>query len=331
MKRIFFMFVAINFIIISETSANEWLDNTNIALDISSRVNYDFNIDKTSVSFFTGVDLIKVFSNNKGDWGTLLLQPYEKRTYIRSELVDSRMTYRNVNFNFTGLLQHKLNFRIGHFEIPFGLEQNINTNGTLLDYSHKQNLGLKADWGLSANGIISSFEYEFAIMQGSGNNWRTDEETHVFSGRVGHNANNFNLGFSIFSADLWVPGQLSSTQDVLSRSRYAVDFVWETYWMNILAEFSVGEDNDEYTHNELIEFDWLSNEEELLLYLQLSQFSTDDVITKRSSGSRIAIGARFEPSQSWQWDIQYLTGTSRAPQQEDLKMLTIQLRYRFNI
>lgn len=331
MKTIFFMFVAINFAIITEISANEWSDNTNVALDISSKVDYDFNVDKTSVTFFTGLDLIKVFSNNEGDWGTLLLQPYEKRTYIRSELIDSRMTYRNVNFNYTGLLQHKLNFRIGHFEIPYGLEQNINTNGTLLDYSHKQNLGLKADWGLSANGIISSFEYEFAVMQGSGNNWRTDEETHVYSGRVGRKANNFNLGFSVFSADLWVPAPLTSKQDVLSRSRYAVDFVWQTYWLDILAEVSVGEDNDERVHNELVEFDWLSNEEELLLYLQLSQFSADDVITKRSSGSRIAIGARFEPSQSWQWDIQCLTGTSRIPQQDDLKMLTIQVRYRFNI
>lgn len=331
MNKVFFMFIVINFTIITDISASKWSDNTNIALDISSKVDYDFNTKTNSVTVFTGIDLIKVFSNNKGDWGTLLLQPYEKRTYISSELVDNRMTYRNVNFNYTGLLQHKLNFRIGHFEIPYGLEQNINTNGTLLDYSHKQNLGLKADWGLSANGIISSFEYEFAVMQGSGNNWRTDEETHVFSGRVGGNTNNFNLGFSVFLADLWIPGQLTSTQAILSRSRYAVDFVWETYWMNILAEFSIGEDNDKDVHNELVEFDWLSNEEELLLYLQLSQFSADDVITKRSSGSRIAVGARFEPSQSWQWDIQYLTGTSHVPHQDDLKMLSIQLRYRFTI
>jgi len=170
-------------------------------------------------------------------------------------------------------------------------------------------------------------------MQGSGNDWDMDKETHVYSGRVGGSSNSFNLGLSVFSADLWLPilPESTLTSVVLSRSRYAVDFRWQTYWIDILAEVSVGDDNDENIHNELVEFDWLSNEEELLLYLQLSQFSADDIITKRSRGSRIAIGARFEPNQNWQWDIQYLTGTSHIPQQTDLKVLTIQLRYRFNL
>lgn len=331
MKAPFLILVVINFFI-AEISASEWSDNTNVAFDVSSRIDLDLKAEKTKTNLFAGIDLIKVFSNNKGDWGTLLLQPYYKRTYYRSDLVDSDITYRNMNFNYTGLLQHKLNFRIGHFEIPYGLEQTISTNGTVLDYSHRQNLGLKADWGISANGIISSFEYEFAVMQGSGNDLSNNGQTHVYSGRVGRSYNSVNLGLSAFSADLLAPMLPElATASVLSRNRYGVDIVWQTTWGNVLAEASIGKDNGKHIHNELIEFDWLSNEEELLLYLQLSHFSADDIITKRSQGNRIAIGARFEPDQRWQWDMQYLAGTSRQLEQADLKVFTVQLRYRLTM
>jgi len=107
-KSILFIFFAIT--VITEISASEWSDNTNIALDISSRADYDLKIKKTMINLYAGVDLIKVFSNKTGDWGTLLLQPYNKRTYFHSELVDNDITYRNINFNYTGLLQHRLIF-----------------------------------------------------------------------------------------------------------------------------------------------------------------------------------------------------------------------------
>ena len=44
----------------------------------------------------------------------------------------------------------RFNIKMGHFEMPYGIEHTINSNGTLRQFS--TNLGTKVDWGVTFNG-----------------------------------------------------------------------------------------------------------------------------------------------------------------------------------
>jgi hypothetical protein len=106
------VFPHILFPLITDVSASEWSDNTYIAFDVSSRINADVDSNKTTISLFTGLDFVKVFSNNQGDWGTLIVQPYDKRTYYRSELVNNDITYANSSLQLVTGLPDKISVKV---------------------------------------------------------------------------------------------------------------------------------------------------------------------------------------------------------------------------
>ncbi len=87
--------------------------------------------------------------------------------------------------------------RIGHFEIPYGIEHAINTNGTLRNYRHSANLGIKADWGLAINGETTSFEYEVSASRGSA------QSLH-------HNSLHHNSLYTTTTVILFMPGALAA-------------------------------------------------------------------------------------------------------------------------
>lgn len=160
-----------------ESVLDSLTDNARWAFDLSARGMYNNRANEWYSAFFMGLDLHKVFSGPDGDWGTLVLQPYVMRLDSPAQPAffedhhDWELVYRIFNFNYTGLAGGKFNVRVGHFEIPFGLEHVVNTNGTLHDYMHGPNIGIKADWGVSLNGELETFDYEFSLTRGTGNEW----------------------------------------------------------------------------------------------------------------------------------------------------------------
>ena len=138
--------------------SNAWRENLRWKFDVSGRGVFDDTGYLKSLGFF-GLDLHKVFTSGNRDVATLLFQPYMTRA---NDLVptppvfdgpdDWELIWRIANVNFKLLQDGALNLRVGHFELPYGLEQTINTNGTLRDYTHGGNFGLKADWGATVNG-----------------------------------------------------------------------------------------------------------------------------------------------------------------------------------
>lgn len=275
-----------------------------------------------------GIDARKVFSGSRGDRGTLLIQAYGFHRSGNRKMPITNIMYRNVNFNYTELFQGRFNIRVGHFEIPFGLEQIVNTNGTLLNYSNKQNLGLKADWGVSLNGSLAGFEYEIASMQGSGNDWDTNSETYLYAGRIGSPRNrDFVVGLSSFSGHIIIPGP--DKRNLLDRSRVGVDITWNGTPFIAMAEISIGSDDGRQVSNQLLELDWLSTYEEWLIYLQYTHNSQENSTFMRSKGARTVLGTRYEPDRNWQFDAQY-SKYSRS-NRVHMKELSIQMRYRFNL
>lgn len=155
---------------------SSWLDHTRLALDLTVRGVYEGTSENLDGMQFFGIDAHKVFGHERGDIGTLIVQVYgtsltdvEMHPAMFKDDDDTKIVYRNVNFNYTSLFDGRLNLRIGHFEVPFGIEHVINTNGSLRTYMHDQNIGVKGDWGFSVNGELSRFEYELAWTRGSGN------------------------------------------------------------------------------------------------------------------------------------------------------------------
>jgi hypothetical protein len=258
----------------AETSPTApWHNNLRWALDFSSR-----HVDKSgSDAFFVnalGFDLHKVFSGSDGDIGTLVFQPYivnfsdaNKAPYY-FDGSHNELTWRIANFNYTALSQGQFNVRIGHFEVPFGLEQNQDTNGTLRQYTY-QNRGIKADWGVSVNGILPSFDYELALTRGSGNDLTDRDSPYIVAGRIGSPYHkNFIVGLSYFK------GEVLNAIGTVKRERWGLDLTQYRYHWEYLLELSAGEDEETDVLDGLAEISWRNSDETLHYYGQFkhSQF-----------------------------------------------------------
>jgi hypothetical protein len=268
---------------VADSSTVSWNNNARWALDFSSR-----HVDKSGTnSFFVnaiGFDFHKVFSDSDGDIGTLVFQPYivnfsdaDKAPYY-FDGSHSELTWRIVNFNYTALSQGEFNMRVGHFEVPFGLEQNQDTNGTLRQFTYK-NRGIKADWGVSVNGILPSFDYELALTRGSGNDLTDRESPYIVAGRIGSPSHrNFIAGLSYFN------GEVLNAVTTVKRERWGLDLTHYRYHWEYLLELSAGEDEETDVLDGLAEISWRNSDETLHYYGQFkhSQFKVDRTWEKQT-------------------------------------------------
>jgi hypothetical protein len=203
------------------------------------------------------------------------------------------------------------NIRAGHFEVPFGLEQNIDTNGTLRQYTFKDR-GIKADWGFSVNGALPELDYEIAVTRGSGNDIESKDDPYIFAGRVGTpSTENLILGFS------WLKGDIYNGTTTVSRSRIGFDLAhyfkqWET-----LFEISGGENEDFSTFNTLAELSWRSPLENLHSYGQFRK-TREKQLSGWEDGSSIALGLnwavtpKFNISGEWFKELESLSQNDTA-------------------
>ncbi len=309
----------------------EWSENLRFAIDLSSRTLYsDVSEDWHQVNFI-GTDLHKVFTGDKGDIGTLTLQGYF--THIRDEEIrpgfangEWTYVYRIFNYNHALLPRGRMNLKIGHFEIPMGLEHSINTNGTLRDYTHGRNIGVKADWGVSLNGVLESAEYEVSITRGSGNNWETEGSPYIVAGRVatpGHR--NLVWGVSAMSGDVFV--QNSGGQTV-ERHRVGTDVQWYVNQYGLLGEVSVGERNGESTSTALIELNRTANEGSWMAYAQLLYTTVNPDASSRQDASTVLLGAKWDWAR-WDLSLQLTHDLDSFDGNSERTLYVGQARYRF--
>lgn len=309
-------------------------NNLRFALDVSERGVYFTDSNEFATVEAIGFDLHKVVSSEKGDIGTFLLQGYftqidnlAKHPPFFNNKNDSEFVFRIFNFNYKVLPRNRLNIRIGHFEIPFGLEQVINTNGTLRDYIHGKNIGVKADWGLSANGGTASFEYEFAATRGTGNNWETNGSPYLYSGRIGtHDSNNFAIGFSFLSGDINPEGKM---QFPIKRERLGIDLRWYFENFGLLAEHSTGKDEGLDARSTILELNTTGPIESWLTYLQWVHMVRDDVSGTTTKSSSIIFGNKWDVTRRWDLSIQLSHDIDSNPSITQTNILAAQVRYRF--
>jgi len=158
-----------------------------------------------------GFEVLKRFSGKRGDWGSALVQVRMVRyDHEYMFMNDTKMTPAHVDgmhdwefelhdayFKYSGPFRGRLNIRIGHFDVPFGLEENVDTHPTLVQLMSMRNVGFKKDWGLSILGQLPKFDYDFSITRGTGVEFRDRGDNFLLSARIGTpSTENFVIGIS---------------------------------------------------------------------------------------------------------------------------------------
>ena len=269
--------------------------NLRHTLDLSIRTVKSGDNDPMQLAF-VGLDLHKVISSYSEDRATLTLQPYIAfvrngpsawdSTPQKHPLFDGSndwsIHWRNFNANIKILQDGSLNVRLGHIEVPFGVEYPIDTNGRALDYAHGENfVGIKADWGVSLNGTKRGYEYEVALLRGSGNGYASksvNRETPYFvAGRFGASRNaDVGFGLSALRGNLLTP-----SKEMVERSRIALDSQYYYRNLGFLGEISVGRGYGEPLSDKadflqlFSEIHWKSPKETSQVWLQLVHRSLD--------------------------------------------------------
>jgi hypothetical protein len=307
-------------------------DNLRYTFDAATRgVWMDDGTD--AAAHFIGLDLHKVFSTDSGDVATLTLQPY----LIKLDDMamhppffdgpdDTAIEYRIFNVNVTKWGRGRTNLRLGHFEVPFGLEQVINTNGTLRDYLHGANIGVKADWGVSLNGELPRFEYEVGVTRGSGNNWSSRGDPHLVAGRVGTaRVRPWVVGLSMLDGEV---RDLSQPDFTTERSRTGVDVQWHGARFDFMAEAAAGSDESRPARSTLIELDTASRNGVLNGYLQWVNLEQDALAALPRERTRsVNLGLLFTPDSHWAVSAQW-SHVLMSTSQPEGSMLAGQARYR---
>jgi hypothetical protein len=315
----------------SQNPVADWLGgNTRFALDLSYRGTLPSVTGKPMGLGALGFDLHHVVSTATRDVGTVTAQGYllrfdnaNMRPGFAEGPDDWDWTWRILTFNYTALTDGWLNIKAGHLEMPYGLEWTFDSNGTLRDYQLSPNLGLKADWGISVNGVLPDFEYEVSVTRGIGMEIRDIGDSYAVCGRVGTPSDRqLVMGLSAFHGDVISPGPL------VNRTRVGVDVQRQLGAWTLLGELSVGDDNDDARTQAIAELNWVNNDESLMVYLQ------DIGRWRESSGNtdslnRLALGAQYRPDNNWDLSAELRQDLEVFPDAERVFTLVAQVRYRF--
>ena len=238
---------------------------------------------------------------------------------------DWELVWRFVSANFHVASDGSFNIQAGHFEVPFGLEYETDTNGTLYNYTHPQNFRMKADWGVNVNGTTDAITYNLSATRGSGNEYRSDGDPGVLAGRLGSNFDLRNrYGVSFFDGDVRTPNGIYNIQ------RLGLDAIWTLGAFETRAELSAGEDQEMIDVTRFIgEVNWRNGDETVFSWLQL--LATDyDGPAGESDTLDARLGARYRIARDT--DLSFQFDQVIDPQEEgDTRAgsLFVQLRFKF--
>ncbi|MCU7943666.1 MAG: hypothetical protein KZQ87_13400 [Candidatus Thiodiazotropha sp. (ex Cardiolucina cf. quadrata)] len=302
--------------------------NSRWAIDLSSRVVNDLESHHSASTHVLGFDYHKVLTDDFGDIGTLVFQPYIVKLnnvpnppFFFDDGDDTELTWRIANFNYTALSEGKFNIRAGHFEIPFGLEQNIDSNGTLRQYTFSDR-GIKADWGISINGILPSLEYEVALTRGSGNDIESRGDPYVFAGRIGLPSHrNLIAGLS------WFHGDVLGGNGITKRDRVGLDVAYYQHHWELLFELSGGDDDGGDRVNSLMEVSWRNAKENLHLYIQWIHLRLKQD-SQWEAGDDVKTGISWRFINDFELSAQYQKQIDMIGQEDKPALFILQVRWR---
>ena len=208
----------------------------------------------------------------------------------------------SINLHLTG--DRALNLKVGHFELPYGLETSITNSGELRSFTMGANTGLGVDWGASLNGTLERFQYEVGVGRGSGIFYADNFDPFSLFGRIGSPVDSETYGgttgwgFSVFRGKVLNGARTA----VLRRQRIALDGQVYLGPLGLLGELSAGANGEGVRRvrvlNGLAEVNLTSRREIVSGYLQLLGERT----AAGGRGVRTwtqVVGVRWTPAPGW--------------------------------
>jgi hypothetical protein len=304
-------------------------ENLRLNVDVYSRGSTTHQRGQASWLNAVGLDLHKVFSAPDGDIGTLVLQPFLARRdnaipvpHHTDGSSDWEIELHDFYFNLRRWGRGRTNIKVGHFDIPFGLEPTVDTHVRLHQLISNENIGMKKDWGVSINGELPKFDYEISLTQGSGHEWINKGKNHALAARIGTpGGRNFVAGASVFHGRI-----LGHHGNLMRRSRVGVDAAWKVEQFTLRSEASMGQDSDNDVLNALAEVNWNTPDQKFEAYLQGVYLGSEATGTWDEK-VQTRVGGRWQMSKHFSLSAQYSHDiVDRATEPAD-GMFTIQLRF----
>jgi len=247
-----------------------------------------------------GFEYYKKFSNDYGDFLTADLQM--RMAYDSAEPRDDAWGLQIHN----AWLQYKLNsaqrVKFGHFDVPFGLEQVLDTHGTLLQTLADANIGFKQDWGFALDGALPNFDYNAALQIGSGMSIYRKDGSFLATTRIGTpTGRNLQGGISLMYGKVlesigmftFPRAELVCDKTVLKK-RVGLDgqYLFGPYLMK--AELAYGKDENKNVIGYLYELDYtLPKLQNCELQAQFQSWQHD--LNKRGSDdSTLSVGVAYK-------------------------------------
>jgi hypothetical protein len=310
-------------------------DNLRWAVDIAGRVNATNKSGYTNQEFF-GIDLLKTVSTEKRDIGTLIVQLF---TDFHSDAPPFRKSWdfkvRELHFNYHVTPRGGLNLRVGHMQIPYGLNLPAVTGGTLRQFDTGPNLGHKVDWGTSLNGILPKFVYEVALTRGSGFDYESKGDPYLVSGRIGTPSHRpFTVGASGLHGKVFNP----KNGAIIDRTRLGIDTRWQGGPIDALAQVSIGRDHTGAQPktdivNSFLDLSWRTPTDALLLYAQgnlmMSRATAAVSSATWTKSSDLKIGAQLAVAKHYWISADYRHELKSTGKTNKPDLIRIELRYRF--
>jgi len=241
-------------------------DNFRWSIDGSARYNDYSEPTKSSQIYFLGLDTHKILSNENGDFAYSVIQLYFTKLsnqnpypFMFDSPDDAKIIIREAHLNYLPTSEWIPNIRIGHFTMPFGLEDSNDTNGRLLDYGHGSNLGTKLDWGILLNKVHDNFEYKMSYTLGGKDEPKSVNGSSLVTGRFSTlSHHDYIFGLSFFYGEL----------DNIERQRIAFDFQYYYETWGVKTEIAQGQLNDDDERYALLEFNKQSLDDSKKIYGQ---------------------------------------------------------------
>lgn len=246
---------------------------------------------------------------------------------------DTALLIKVATVNFHLNSERSVNLKVGHFEIPYGLEANISNAGELRDFTRGRNTGLMLDWGATVNGTLPRFQYEVGLSRGSGMTYSDRFDPYALSARIGTpvdyegyagvNA----VGLTFFRGRILNMNRSA----VLERERVAVDAQYYRGPLGFLLEASTGSNGKGAARTNvsgmLAEINVTSPAETLSAYVQTT-VERQRTGVRASRGGALVAGVRWSPDRHWVVSLQRDEAVWRPEGTPPAGLFVLQLRHR---
>ncbi len=138
----------------------------------------------------------------------------------------------------------KINLRVGHYLLPFGLLSYYDTERLLVHGIEEENLGNRLDWGAQMLGYSGPVDYALSVSQGSGSEFRDPDGNKLVTGRIGLQKDYSRYGFSVMTGKVDVDDEEDGA-DYQERRRIALDAEWDLAPWTLRGELIAGQDSGE--------------------------------------------------------------------------------------